>query len=51
MSLNKEEIENLSKKESILKKAAQILGVEDKDLPRVIDRFMKEIEQMQKSKP
>ena len=49
MSLSKEEIQNLSDKESLLKKAAQILGVEEKDLPRVIDRFMKEIEDMQNS--
>jgi hypothetical protein len=41
--ISKEEWNELKKKESILKKASDILGVEEKDLPRVLDRFLKEI--------
>ena len=44
--MNKKEWEELKKKEKLLKKAAEILRVEDKDLPRVVDRFMKEVEEM-----
>ena len=36
----------LEKKEKLLKKAAAVLRVEEKDLPRVIDRFLREIEEM-----
>lgn len=46
--MNQKEWEELKKKEKLLKKAAEILRVEDKDLPRVIDRFLKEIEEMSK---
>jgi hypothetical protein len=42
-------IDELRKDSLILKKAAEILGVEDKDLPRVIDRFAREIAEMKKS--
>ncbi len=45
--MNKE-WEELKKKEKLLKKAAEILKVEEKDLPRIVDRFMKEIEEMDK---
>ena len=38
----------LKRKEKLLKKAAEILSVNDIDLPRVIDRFLKEIEEMNK---
>lgn len=46
MSLSSEEFEELKKKEKILKEAAEVFSVEDKDLPRVIERFLKEIEEM-----
>jgi len=36
----------LEKKEKLLKQAAAVLRVEEKDLPRVVDRFLKEIEEM-----
>ncbi|MBI2084744.1 MAG: hypothetical protein HYT70_04010 [Candidatus Aenigmarchaeota archaeon] len=45
--MRKKEWESLKRKEKILKKAAEILRVEEKDLPRVIDRFMKEVEEME----
>lgn len=44
--LTKKEFVDLKNKEKILKKAAEILRVEDKDLPKVIDRFLREIEEM-----
>lgn len=44
--MDRKEWEKLKKKEKLLKMAAEILRVEEKDLPRVIDRFMKEIEDM-----
>ena len=43
------EVSELKEKEKLLKKAAEILRVEDKDLPRVIDRFLKEIEEMNRN--
>jgi hypothetical protein len=43
---SKKEWEELNKKEKILRESAKILSVEEKDLPRVIDRFLKEIEEM-----
>lgn len=44
----KSKIQVLNEKEKILKKAAEILRVNDIDLPRVVDRFLKEIEEMSK---
>ena len=41
-----EEYEKLRKKEKILKKASEILRVKPEDLPRVVKRFKKEIEEM-----
>jgi len=38
----------LKNKEKLLKRAAEILRVNDGDLPRVVDRFLKEIEEMNK---
>jgi len=42
----KESFLSLKKKEKLLKKAAEILRVNDVDLPRVVERFLKEIEEM-----
>lgn len=47
--MNKKEWEELKEKEKLLKKAAEILRVEEKDLPRVVDRFLKEIKEMENS--
>ena len=44
----KSQIQTLNEKEKILKKAAEILRVNGMDLPRVVDRFLKEIEEMNK---
>lgn len=38
----------LRKKDKILKKAAEILKVEPKDLPRVLKRFLNEIDEANK---
>jgi len=46
MSQNKNEWEELNRKEKLLKSAAQILSVSDKDLLRVVERFQKEIEEL-----
>lgn len=40
-----EDWKKLRQKEKLLKQAAEILHVSDKDLSRVVDRFLKEIEQ------
>ncbi len=48
MSISKEEWKKLVEKEKILRKAARVLRVEDKDLPRVVERFKKEIEEMRR---
>ncbi|MEM5766303.1 MAG: hypothetical protein QW423_01555 [Candidatus Aenigmatarchaeota archaeon] len=44
--ISKKEWEELKKKEKILSEATKILRVEDKDLPRVIERFQREIKEM-----
>ncbi len=44
--ITKKEFYELKQKDKILRKAAEILRVEPKDLPRVIKRFLKEIEEM-----
>jgi len=45
--MNFKEFKELSEKEKLLKKTTEILRVEDKDLPRVIDRFQREIKEME----
>jgi len=44
--ISREEWEKLKRKEKILKRAADILRVDEKDLPRVVERFLEEIEEM-----
>ena len=43
----KEEWEILKEKERILKKACSILRVREEDLPKVVERFLKEIEEIE----
>jgi len=45
--MKKEEFDKLKEKSEILKKAAFILRVDEKNLPRVIERFKKEIKEME----
>jgi len=40
------EWEELKRKERLLRQAAAVLSVGEKDLPRVVERFLKEIEEM-----
>ncbi len=47
MLLNEIEIDKLIKKDKILKNVAQILNVDEKDLIKVIERFQKEIKNME----
>lgn len=42
----KKEWQELKKKEKLLKQAASVLHVEEKDLPRVIERFQREMREM-----
>jgi hypothetical protein len=44
----KEQFLVLKNKEKLLRKATEVLRVNDVDLPRVVDRFLKEIEDMNK---
>lgn len=46
LNISKEEWQKLKKKEKLLNEALKILKVEYKDLPRVVDRFLKEIKEM-----
>lgn len=41
-------MERIEEKEKTLKQAAEVLRVEEKDLPRVVKRFLDEIEEMNK---
>lgn len=43
-----EEFKRLREKSRLLKKAAEVLRVQPEDLPRVIRRFKREIEEMKK---
>lgn len=44
--ISKKEWQELKKKEKLLKEALKVLKVEEKDLPRVIERFQREIKEM-----
>jgi hypothetical protein len=48
MSADAERWRGLKEKEKILKEAAGTIRVQEKDLPRVVARFKKEIEDMDK---
>jgi alanyl-tRNA synthetase len=41
------EFKALKEKAKLLKRAAEILRVEEKDLPRVVERFKKELQEME----
>ncbi|HLC39626.1 MAG TPA: hypothetical protein VJJ76_01965 [archaeon] len=49
-NISKKEWEELKKKAAVLRDAAKVVSVEDKDLLRTIERFQKEIEEMKKKK-
>jgi|YelNatPaOPRAMG01_1025707.scaffolds.fasta_scaffold57850_2 DNA-binding PadR family transcriptional regulator len=43
-----QEFEELKRKYKILKEVAKVFRVKEEDLPRVIERFKKELEEMRK---
>jgi alanyl-tRNA synthetase len=45
--ISEQEFEKLKKKEKLLKQAASVIRVEEKDLPRVVERFKKELKEME----
>jgi len=45
--LSEKEIKQLKKKEKILKQAAESIKVQEKDLPRVVKRFLDELKQFE----
>lgn len=47
-NISKKEWEELKRKAKMLKDAAKVVSVEDRDLLRTIERFQKEIEEMKK---
>ena len=46
--ISEQELKNLKKKEILLRQAAEFLKVQEVDLPRVVKRFLGEIEEMEK---
>jgi len=47
--MNSKEWSELKRKEEILKEIAEIFRVEEKDLPRVVSRFLSEVKEMEGS--
>ena len=45
--ISKKEFQELKKKEKLLKESLKILKVEEKDLPRIVERFQREIKEME----
>ena len=48
MMVSEQELKDLKKKEVLLRQAAEILKVQENDLPRVVKRFSDELEDMNK---
>jgi len=46
--ISEKEIKELKKKEKILRQAAESIKVQEKDLPRVVKRFVDELKQFEK---
>jgi hypothetical protein len=45
--MNLKEWNELKRKEEMLRKIAEIFRVEEKDLPRVVSRFLSEVKEME----
>ena len=45
--ISDKEIKQLKKKEKILKRAAESIKIQEKDLPRVVKRFLDELKQFE----
>ena len=50
MATDVKEWERLKEKEALLREAALAIRVQEKDLPRVVTRFKREIDEMDKKK-
>ena len=48
MQISEKEWKELKRKEKLLRQSSDILSVEPQDLPRVIQRFVNEIKEMDK---
>jgi transposase-like protein len=48
MKNSEQELKDLKKKYILLRQAAEFLKVQETDLPRVVKRFLDEIEEMEK---
>jgi transposase-like protein len=48
MKISEQELKELKKKDILLRQAAEFLKVQEADLPRVVKRFLDEIEEMDK---
>ncbi|MEM5799571.1 MAG: hypothetical protein QXZ43_02815 [Candidatus Aenigmatarchaeota archaeon] len=46
--MNYKEWQELKKNEEILKKIAEVFRVEEKDVPKVVNRFLLEVKEMEK---
>jgi len=47
MEISEKDWEQLKNKEKLLKQSAEILHVDEKDVPRVLERFLKELEEIE----
>ena len=45
--ISEKELKELKKKETLLKQAAESIKVQEKDLPRVVKRFLDELKQFE----
>ncbi len=46
--ISEQELKELKKKEKLLRQAAETIKVQEKDLPRVVNRFLNELKEMEK---
>ena len=47
MKISEQELKELKKKEKLLKQAAESIKVQEKDLPRVVKRFLDELKEIE----
>ena len=45
--ISEQELKDLRKKEKLLKQAAESIKVQEKDLPRVVNRFLDELKEIE----
>jgi alanyl-tRNA synthetase len=49
MMTAEQEIKNLKKKKKLLRETAEIIRVQEKDVPRVVKRFLDELKEINKN--